>query len=57
MLLCGITLLLICGDVELNPESKKTKSCYNFSLCHWDVNSIASHNFSKRSLLAEAYNA
>ena len=54
MLLCGITLLLICGDTELNPGTKKTKSCYNFSLCHWNLNCITVHNFSKISLL-EAY--
>ena len=28
MLLCGINLLLICGDDELNPGPKKTKTCY-----------------------------
>ena len=55
MLLCGVTLLLICVDVELNPGPKKTKSCYNFSLCHWNLNRITAYNFSKISLL-EAYN-
>ena len=54
MLLCGITLLLICSDVKLNPGPKKTKSCYNFSLCHWKLNSITAHKFSNISLL-EAY--
>lgn len=56
MLLCGIALPLICGYVKLNPGSKKTKSCHNFVLRHWNLNSITSHNFSKRSLLAEVYN-
>ena len=55
MLLCGITLLLICGDDELNPGPKKTRSYYNFSLCRWNLNSITAHNFSKISL-HEAYN-
>ena len=55
MLLCGITLLLICGDVELNLGPKKTKSCYNFSLYCWNLNSVTAHNFSIISLL-EAYN-
>ena len=50
MLLFGITLLLIWGEVELNPGPKKTRSRYNFSLCQWNLN-----NFSKISLL-EAYN-
>ena len=34
ILLCAITLLLICGDVELNIGPKKINSCYNFSVCH-----------------------
>ena len=46
---------MICGYIELNPEPKKDKSCDNFSLCHWSLNSIAAHDFSKLSLL-EAYN-
>ena len=53
MLLCGITPLLICGDVELNPGPKKTK--FNFSLCHWNLNSITAHTFSKISLLKAYY--
>lgn len=56
MLLCGITPLLIRGDVEINLGLKKTKSCYNFFLSHWNLNSFIAHNFSKISLL-EAYNA
>ena len=55
MLICGITLLLICGDVELNPGPKKTKSSYNFSLCHWNLNSITAHTFSEISLLKAYY--
>ena len=53
--LCGITLLLICADAELNHGPKKSESCCNFSLCHWNLNSITAHNFSK-ILLIEAYN-
>ena len=56
MLLCGITLLPICGDVQLDPGPKKAKSCNNFFLCHWNLYSITAHNFSEISLL-EAYNA
>ena len=49
-------LLLICaGDIELNPGPRKNNTSYNFSFCHWNLNSIAAHNFSKLSLL-EAYN-
>ena len=49
-------LLLICaGDIELNPGPRKINTSYNFSFCHWNLKSIAAHNFSKLSLL-EAYN-
>ena len=46
--------LFICGDVELNPGPKNTKSYY-FSLCHWNLNSLPAHDFSKLSII-EAYN-
>ena len=58
ILFCYLNLLLLCGDVELNPgpSAKDSYSCYNFSLCHWNLNSITAHDFSKVSLL-EAFNA
>ena len=47
---------MICaGDIELNPGPRKNNTYYIFSFCHWNLNSIAAHNFSKLSLL-EAYN-
>ena len=33
-------LIKLSGDVE-------KKSCQNFSICHWNVNSVSAHNFSK----------
>ena len=46
---------MICAsDIELNPSPRKNNTSYNFSFCHWNLNSIAAHNFSKLSLL-EAY--
>ena len=30
-------------------------SCYNFLICHWNLNSMTAHNFEKINLL-EAYN-
>ena len=51
--------LLLCGDVELNPgPTKKSNSYFNFSICHWNLNSfsLTSHNCEKANLL-EAYNA
>ena len=51
---CMALTLFICCDVELNPGPKNTKSYY-FSLCHWNLNSLPAHDFSKLSLI-EAYN-
>ena len=45
--------LFICGNVELNPAPKNTKSYY-FSLFHWNIKSLPPHDFSKLSLM-EAY--
>ena len=47
-------LLRLSGDTELNP-GPKPNSCQGFSICHWNLNSITSHNFIKVSLLT-AYN-
>ena len=50
-----IYIILLCGDVELNPGPKpNSNKC--FSICHWNLNSIISHSFIKASLLS-AYNA
>ena len=38
-------ILLLCGDVELNPgPTKKRNFWFNFSICHWNLNSLTSHN-------------
>ena len=44
-------LLMLCGNVESNPAGPRLNSGQSFSICHWHVNSIAAHNFSKTSLL------
>ena len=31
---CVLIVLIICGNIELNPGPKKDKSYDNFSLCH-----------------------
>ena len=31
---CVLIVLMICGDIELNPGPKKDKPCDNFSLSH-----------------------
>ena len=46
-------LLILCGDVEVNPGPGHWTS---LSFCHWNLNSISAHDFVKVSLL-EAYNA
>ena len=48
-------LLLLCGDVELNPGPKQN-TAKKFSICHWNLNSIAAHNVAKLVLL-KAYNS
>ena len=53
---CILLILFVCGDVELNPGPKNRNSSYNFSTCHWNLNRITAHNFSKVNLL-QAYNA
>ena len=42
-------------DIELNPGPNKTNSSCTFSVCHWNLNSLAAHNFEKVGLL-EAFN-
>ena len=51
-----LLFLFVCGDIELNPGPKNRDSCYNFLICHWNLNSITVHNFVKVNLL-QAYNA
>ena len=46
-------LLILCGDVEVNPGPRHWTS---LSFCHWNLNSVSAHDFVKVSLL-EAYNA
>ena len=48
LLFRGIYLFILCGDIALNPGSKDTKY---LSLCHGNLNSIASQDFAKFSHL------
>ena len=43
-------LIMSCGDVEINP-GPKTISQQDFSICHFNLNSIMAHNFAKIFLL------
>ena len=53
-MLYHIRLIKLSGDIEPNPGPKPSSS-RNFSICHWDLNSITSHDFLKVKLLT-AYN-
>ena len=48
-------LLILSNDIELNPGPKKDSSKRNFSIAHWNLNSIAAQYFVKLSQL-ETYN-
>ena len=48
-------ILLLCGDIESNPGPNDLPS-QPISVCYWNVNGIAAHDYVKLSLL-KAYNA
>ena len=48
-------LIELSGDVEKNP-GPEFKPYQNFSICHWNFNSIAAHNFFKKIQSLIAYN-
>ena len=43
-------LLMLCGDIESN-RGPRPNSGQSFSICNWNLSSIAAHNFSKIFLL------
>ena len=47
--------LLTCGDIESNP-GPGNDSDHHLTICHWNLNGIASHNFLKVSLI-EVFNS
>ena len=55
LLYISVILLLLSGGIETNPVPDPGY-LNSFSFCHWNLNSIAAHNFIKISLL-QAYNA
>ena len=42
--------ITLSGDVETNP-GPQSKRCQKFSICHWNLKSIATHSFIKIALL------
>ena len=51
----NFSLLIRCGDIETNPGPNNLLG-QSFSVCQWNLNGIAAHNYVKLSML-EAYNA
>ena len=49
-LLFIFAILLCHGDIEINPGPKKFKK-NSLSVCHWNLNSLSAHNFSKLTQL------
>ena len=43
-------LILLSGNVEINPGPTRTPKA-SLSICHWNLNSISAHNYTKLSLL------
>ena len=43
-------LILLSSDIETNPGPKPI-SGQSFSICHWNLNGISAHNYTKISLL------
>ena len=44
------SILTLSGDVKTNPRPRRN-STETFSFCHWNLNSISSHNYVKMFLL------
>ena len=53
LLFISVILLLLSGNIETSP-GPNPGYLKSFSFCHWNLNSIAAHNFIKMSLL-QAY--
>ena len=45
-----IKKIILSGDVEANP-GPQSKECQEFSICHWNLNSIATLKFHSKSCI------
>ena len=45
-------IISLSGDIEINPGPKANALNWCFSICHWNLNSISAHMFTKVSLLS-----
>ena len=43
-------LIIQSGDIEMNPGPKPIP-CHSFAICHWNLNSLITHNYLKLFLL------
>ena len=54
-------ILLQChGDIKNNPgprKLKKKKKKKSLSVCHWNLNSLPAHNFSKLTQLKNVFSS
>ena len=48
----GSRIISLSGDIEINPGPKLNALNRCFSICHWNLNSISAHMFTKVSLLS-----
>ena len=46
----SLTTIKLSGDMEENPGPERSSN-QSFSICHWNLNIIAEHNYLKISLL------
>ena len=44
-------LILLSGNIETKTKSLEKISGQSFSICHWNLNSLSAHNYTKISLL------
>ena len=45
-------IISLSGDIEINPGPKSNALNRCFLICHWNLNSISAHMFTKVSLLS-----
>ena len=48
----ALRIISLSGDIEINPCPKSNALNRCFSICHWNLNSISAHMFTKVSLLS-----
>ena len=46
-----LVLLFISADIGFNPGLNETNSSCKFCVCHWNLNSLAAHNFKRKDYL------